>query len=399
MISDVETGETVFILFGRLVFAGHISLFAAPVALLASEEENISFVDVENGTIRKKIIRGFGRVFRAVVSHNASPILVFTTWNHQNRRSTIQTYELIEALPSPDDTKLKEPLPSPSTMDMKPFNTDQMNVMFEGDSRDGVSSLAVSRSKKPFICSGHYDFVVRVWDLIERKLLFALKDHIDWVVSVAIWKGPEPLAVSGSSDGTIKLWDLRTGLLVTTCEGHLRDVWAVTVTEGRKPLIISASVDRTMRSWDVNGLLCDIKWDRRKNFCKFVYCCNLLDRGATCRKMGLGGEIGCIATDKTLYAQSTNLEESSDDGISIKLANLVLPHLGTASPEEACDPNEESYSTADSAEQSDERAGQLAYLNNLSNSKETICDDVSVQSPMKLVFQSRNLCGEVARYL
>jgi WD40 repeat protein len=88
---------------------------------------------------------------------------------------------------------------------------DLMKILFEGDSRDGVSSLAVSRTSKPFICSGHYDFVVRVWDLIERKLLFILKGHIDWVVSVAIWKGVEPLAVSGSSDGTIKIWDLQTG--------------------------------------------------------------------------------------------------------------------------------------------------------------------------------------------
>jgi hypothetical protein len=151
-------------------------------------------------------------------------------------------------------------------------------TMFEGDSKDGVSSLAVSKSKMPFICSGHYDFFVRVWDLIERKLLFTLKGHTDWVVSVAVWKGSERLAVSGSSDGTIKIWDLQTGDIVTTCEGHLRDVWSVTVTEGPKPLIVSASVDKTMRTWDINPLLNDLKWERRKYFCTFVYCCGLLDR-------------------------------------------------------------------------------------------------------------------------
>eukprot|EP00596_Hydrurales_sp_CCMP1899_P010292 CAMPEP_0119039332 /NCGR_PEP_ID=MMETSP1177-20130426/8747_1 /TAXON_ID=2985 /ORGANISM="Ochromonas sp, Strain CCMP1899" /LENGTH=333 /DNA_ID=CAMNT_0007003057 /DNA_START=673 /DNA_END=1674 /DNA_ORIENTATION=- len=151
-------------------------------------------------------------------------------------------------------------------------------IMFEGDSKDGVSSLAVSKSKLPFICSGHYDFFVRVWDLIERKLLFTLKGHTDWVVSVAVWKGSERLAVSGSSDGTIKIWDLQTGDIVTTCEGHLRDVWSVTVTEGPNPLIVSASVDKTMRTWDINPFLNDLKWERRKHFCTFVYCCGLLDR-------------------------------------------------------------------------------------------------------------------------
>ena len=212
VISDALSGETVIVLFGRLIFAGHIALYRSPVVILAFGEEDISFVDVETGIVRKLIEGGFGRAFRAVVSHEKSPSLIFTTWNHQNRRSTIQTYEL-------GDVAISELL-SPSTH-IKPIhingivneqsNPDLMRIMFEGDSRDGVSSLAMSRTKKPFICSGHYDFVVRVWDLGERKLIFILKDHIDWVVSVAIWKGSEPLAVSGSSDGTIKIWDLQTG--------------------------------------------------------------------------------------------------------------------------------------------------------------------------------------------
>jgi WD40 repeat protein len=74
---------------------------------------------------------------------------------------------------------------------------------------------------------------------------------------------------------------MQTGALMTTCEGHLKDVWSVTVTEGPKPLIVSASVDRTMRSWDVNQFLVDTKWERRKNFCIFVYCSKLISRGLT----------------------------------------------------------------------------------------------------------------------
>lgn len=213
---------------------------------------------------------GFGRVFRAVVS-DPSAILVFTTWNHQNRRSTIQTYELIE-------DRIEECAHLSNRIDGNTQSSDKTIIMFEGDSKDGVSSLAVSKSKMPFICSGHYDFFIRVWDLFERKLMYTLKGHTDWVVSVAVWKGSERLAVSGSSDGTIKIWDLRTGDIVTTCEGHLRDVWSVTVTEGPKPLIVSASVDKTIRTWDINPFLNDLKWERRRHFCTFVYCCGLLDR-------------------------------------------------------------------------------------------------------------------------
>lgn len=269
VISDVDTGETVFVLFGRLIFAGLISLYPFPVVILASGEEDISFTDAESGKICRLIEGGFGRVFRAVVSHDSSPCLIFTTWNHQNRRSTIQTYELGDVIPQ---NTVK------TYTDNELCDIDKMRIMFEGDSRDGVSSLVVSRKKNPLICSGHYDFVVRVWDLLERKLLFILKGHIDWVVSVAIWKGSESLAVSGSSDGTIRIWDLQTGSLLTTCEGHLRDVWSVTVTEGPKHLIVSASVDRTVRSWDINNFLKDLKWERRKYFCLFLYCCDLIDR-------------------------------------------------------------------------------------------------------------------------
>lgn len=213
VISDAISGETVFILFGRLVFAGLIPLYSSPVVILASGEEDISFVDVETGTVCRLIAGGFGRVFRAVVSHDTSPTLIFTTWNHQNRRSTIQTYELGEGHKSELSEKTGTTGKSWNSEENEESDVDLMKILFEGDSRDGVSSLAVSRTVKPFICSGHYDFVVRVWDLMERKLLFILKGHIDWVVSVAIWKGVEPLAVSGSSDGTIKIWDLQTGKL------------------------------------------------------------------------------------------------------------------------------------------------------------------------------------------
>ena len=36
----------------------------------------------------------------------------------------------------------------------------------------------MSRSKQPVIVSGHYDFVVRVWDLLSRKQLYTLEVRV-----------------------------------------------------------------------------------------------------------------------------------------------------------------------------------------------------------------------------
>jgi WD40 repeat protein len=318
IVSDVETGERVHEYSGRLVFAGNVSLYQCPIVIMATGEEDIAIIEAETGDVIREIRGGFEKVFRAVVSHGELPILAFTTWNAQNRRSTIQTFDLTAAVSNRsinsssssskevDETALESCVgedsisggaasgtgfgsltagdvydyvdegPRPRTSS----GSKSMHVLFEGDSRDGVTSLVASHTNKPLMCSGHYDFMVRVWDLVEKKLLLILEGHTDWVVSVALWKGPEPLVVSGSSDGTIKVWNVETGSLTTTCEGHLRDVWSVTVTQGPQPLIVSASSDRTVRTWDINDQLLMIKyeenWSRRRLFCLFLCGCGLL---------------------------------------------------------------------------------------------------------------------------
>ena len=264
VVSNAETGETVNDFKGRLVFAGLIPLFDRPVVLLASGEEDLEFIDVETGVEMRKIEGGFNKVFRAVVSHDeACPIMVYTTWNAQNRRSTIQTYDLggpcypvaiADALPSTSTSTSSPPksavvpaaaasssssgpgspgkagvtdarsapsspkhaagaaaadktdasdtpgaagvCASDSSSELKSdakaadllLCEGRMHIMFEGDSKDGVTSLAVSRAKQPVIVSGHYDFVVRVWDLLSRKQLYTLEVRVRVVLGV----GGEP---------------------------------------------------------------------------------------------------------------------------------------------------------------------------------------------------------------
>ena len=160
-VSDLLTGETVNIFYGRLIFSGILSNFSEPVIITAVGDEDLSFVDVNTGDSLMTIQGGFEKVFRAVVSKGAHPTLVFTTWNSQNRRSTIQTYDL---------TGLEK-----EEKRLIPVDKNKISLIFEGDSRDGVTSLVITLGRKPMICSGHYDFLVRLWCVETKQLLMTLE--------------------------------------------------------------------------------------------------------------------------------------------------------------------------------------------------------------------------------
>ncbi|RYH20998.1 hypothetical protein EON65_21765 [archaeon] len=57
-------------------------------------DEDLAFNSVLTGQTVRYIKGGFEKAFRAVIASNPRCLLVFTTWNVQNRRSTIQTYDL-----------------------------------------------------------------------------------------------------------------------------------------------------------------------------------------------------------------------------------------------------------------------------------------------------------------
>lgn len=172
-ISDLQTGELLNTFSGRLIFSGTVSLFPQPIIITAEGEEDVSFVDITTGDKLKTIRGGFDKMFRAVVTHGPCPLLVFTTWNTQTRRSTIQTYDLLEdEVSTPrsalsDDGEAEEPAPSQpaspgrlkscrsSFSSVSASVREKMTLMFEGDSRDGVTSLVITQGgSQPRICSG-----------------------------------------------------------------------------------------------------------------------------------------------------------------------------------------------------------------------------------------------------
>lgn len=157
-VSDLESGETINIFSGRLIFAGLVPIFNPSIIITAVGEEDLCLLDVNTGNPLRTIRGGFEKAFRAVVAPGANPIIAFTTWNAQNRRSTIQTYELAAET---DEI----------VMDCE---REKMSLLFEGDSRDGVTSLVVTVGVKPMICSGHYDFLIRLWCIETKQIIMTL---------------------------------------------------------------------------------------------------------------------------------------------------------------------------------------------------------------------------------
>ena len=167
-VSDLETGETLSTFYGRLIFSGNTAIFPQPIIITAEGEEDVCFIDILTGDKLKTIRGGFDKMFRAVVTTGPDPLLVFTTWNTQTRRSTIQTYELFEDTDDPyfsvdnsddeDGALIKIPGSPGGRSDSSIITThsskEKMTLMFEGDSRDGVTSLVITQGSKPKICSG-----------------------------------------------------------------------------------------------------------------------------------------------------------------------------------------------------------------------------------------------------
>jgi WD40 repeat protein len=152
-VNHIETGEMIHEFYGRLLFAGNVPIFKQPVIVtgIGAECDDICFTDVYSGQTLCMVLGGFDRVFRAVVTNGAQeqyntgdtsligpspPMLVFTTWNSQNRCSTIQTYELTSALTEgcydTDGT-----LGSEVAKEVARYPVDKtlMRKLFEGDSR------------------------------------------------------------------------------------------------------------------------------------------------------------------------------------------------------------------------------------------------------------------------
>jgi WD40 repeat protein len=104
------------------------------------------------------------------------------------------------------------------------------------------------------VVSASGDNTLRVWDLVNGRLIHTLQGHSAWFTACALTTDGQRV-VSASRDNALRVWDLVNGRLIHTLQGHAGPVTACALTaDGQRAL--SASTDNTLRVWDlVNGQL------------------------------------------------------------------------------------------------------------------------------------------------
>lgn len=125
------------------------------------------------------------------------------------------------------------------------------------EEKDVINTIAFSNDAKriAYGMGSIYDvaqenFVIKIWDVEQRKELMTLSSHKDIVSSVA-FSPDNNFFVSASWDKTIKLWDLNTGKVIREFIGHKEKIQSV-VFSSDGTFIASGGWDDVIRVWDVN---------------------------------------------------------------------------------------------------------------------------------------------------
>jgi WD40 repeat protein len=112
----------------------------------------------------------------------------------------------------------------------------------------GINSLAINHDGK-MLASGGSDYTLKLWSVIDGKLVKTFKGHSSDVYSVSFSPDGKTL-VSGSSDNSIKLWSISDGKLISTLEGHSAGVSSVSFAPDGKTLA-SGSADGSVNLWSI----------------------------------------------------------------------------------------------------------------------------------------------------
>ncbi|ETO09091.1 mycorrhiza-induced NACHT/WD-repeat protein [Reticulomyxa filosa] len=128
------------------------------------------------------------------------------------------------------------------------------------------NSIGVIGGNGYTICSGSYDYTIRIWDIETTKQLTVFKGHESYVKSVKYGTnelgmiGGTNIILSGSIDKSIRLWDIRSGKQIQMFNGHTRGIncveyspFVIKNSSGISNVICSGSTDNTIRFWDIRS--------------------------------------------------------------------------------------------------------------------------------------------------
>jgi len=101
-----------------------------------------------------------------------------------------------------------------------------------------------------FLASGHYDGVIRIWDM--RTGLLKLEFQSQEVIQSLVFSSDGRLLASGGSyeSNLVRLWDPSTGLLLRTLEGHTSGVTHLLFSPENQ-FLVSGSYDGILRIWGI----------------------------------------------------------------------------------------------------------------------------------------------------
>jgi WD40 repeat protein len=111
----------------------------------------------------------------------------------------------------------------------------------------GNSAMCFSPDSK-LLTTNSGDEVIRLWDVVQGKLLRGLIGHQAAVLTVAFAPRGDVLA-SGSRDGTVRLWKASSGEELRCFEGHQGEVQHLAFADDGK-FIVSAASDNCVLVWD-----------------------------------------------------------------------------------------------------------------------------------------------------
>ncbi|ETO33007.1 WD-40 repeat-containing protein [Reticulomyxa filosa] len=127
---------------------------------------------------------------------------------------------------------------------------------------DKSNSIGIIGGNGYTICSGSYDYTIRIWDVETTKQLIIFKGHKYSVNSVKYGSnvlGSINTILSGSADESVRLWDIRSGQQIQVFNGHKMTVTCVEYSPfiinncGNSNVICSGSSDNTIRFWDIRS--------------------------------------------------------------------------------------------------------------------------------------------------
>lgn len=114
--------------------------------------------------------------------------------------------------------------------------------------QDLILDLAFSPDGK-ILATCSYDTQVKLWDVVNGKLLHTFKDHSDSVYGVAFHPQGKMLATC-AADRTVKVWEVATAKLLFTFSESTDWNYAVAWRPNGKHLA-AAGVDKSIRVWEV----------------------------------------------------------------------------------------------------------------------------------------------------